>query len=62
MSNPVEKGCSHLAVAEDLWPFTEGQVGGNDQRGLLVQLGYQIKEELPATLGEWQVSQFIEHD
>ena len=27
MGDPVEEGCGHLSVTEDLRPLTEGQVG-----------------------------------
>jgi hypothetical protein len=35
----IEHGGGHLLVAEDLGPFPEAQIGGDDHRGLLVELG-----------------------
>jgi hypothetical protein len=32
MSDPVEQGCGHLAVFEDLWPFAERQVGSDNEQ------------------------------
>ena len=33
----VEQCGCHFRVNEDLWPFLEGQVRGDDHRGLLVE-------------------------
>ena len=33
----VEQRGGHLGVAEDGWPFAEGEVGGDDDRGALVE-------------------------
>ena len=62
MGDPVQKGCCHLAVTEYLRPFTEGQVGSNDQRRSLVELRDQVKQELTSTLGERQIAQFVEYN
>jgi len=61
MREPVEHGGGHLLVAEDLGPFPEGEVGGDDHRGLLVELGDQMKQQLACVFGERQVAQLIEH-
>jgi hypothetical protein len=34
----------HLGVAEDGWSFVEGEVGGDNDRGLLVQLADQMEQ------------------
>jgi hypothetical protein len=44
----VEHGGSHLGVAEDLGPIGEGEIGGDQQRGVLVELADQMEQELPA--------------
>ena len=44
VSDAVEQRCGHLGVAENADPFTEGQVGGDEQRGLLVELTDQVKQ------------------
>ena len=31
VSDAVEQGCGHLGIAENSDPFTERQVGGDDQ-------------------------------
>lgn len=50
--HPVEQGGGHFAIAKDLRPFPEGQVGGDHGRGALVECCVQVEEELSATLGE----------
>src|SRR5690606_28742370 len=41
---------------------TEGQIGGDDDAGTLVELRDEVEEQLPAGLGEGQVAEFVEHD
>jgi hypothetical protein len=36
VGEPVEQRGRHLGVAEDAGPFAEGEVGGDDDRGTLV--------------------------
>ena len=62
MSETIEQGCGHLGVAEDGWPFAEGEVCGDDDRGALVEPAHQMEEQLPAGLGEGQVAEFVEDD
>ena len=50
----------HLWVAEDGRPFAEGEVGGDDDRDALVEPAHEVEEQLPAGLGEGQVSEFVE--
>ena len=52
MGDTVEHGGGHLFIAEDLGPFPEGEIGGDDHRGLLVELGDQMKEQLAGVFGE----------
>ena len=60
MREPVEQCSGHLCIAEDTGPFTEGQVGCDDDRGTFVKLADQVEQELAAGLGEWEIAQFIE--
>ena len=55
MSETVEQRGGHLGVAE-------GEVGGDDGRGSLVEPAHQVEEQLPAGLGEGQVAEFVEDD
>ena len=38
MGDTIEHGGGHLLIAEYLGPFPEGEIGGDDHRGLLVEL------------------------
>ena len=62
MGEAVEERRGHLGVAEDARPFAEGEVGGDDDRGLLVEAADQVEQELAAGLGEGQVAELVEDD
>jgi hypothetical protein len=51
-----------LGVGEDLDPFAEKQVGGDDQRAALVALGDDLEDELGGSFGQGQLAEFVEHD
>jgi hypothetical protein len=59
---PVEERGGHLCVAEDARPFAEGEVGGHEDGGLLVEAADEVEEQLAAGLGERQVAEFVEDD
>ena len=44
MRQAIEQGGGHLGVAEYGWPFGEGQVGGDDDGGALIQAADQMKQ------------------
>ena len=44
----IKQRCGHLGVAEDRGPLTEGEVGGDDDRGSLVEPAHEVEEQLPA--------------
>src|SRR5262249_6989802 len=60
MSEPVEERGGHLGVAEDAGPFAEGEVGGDDDGGTLVELADEVEEEPSAGLAEGQVAEFAD--
>lgn len=62
VGEPVEQRGGHLCVAEDARPFTEAEVGGDDDAGALVQPAQQMEEQRPSRGAEWQVSQLVEND
>ena len=62
MGEPVEHGDGHLGIAEHLGPVGECQVGGDQQRGVLVELADQVEQQLATGLAEWQVAEFIDDD
>ena len=57
---PVEQSGGHLGVAEDGGPFAEGEVGGDDDRGALVQPADEVEQQLAAGARERQITQFVE--
>src|ERR1700733_2926502 len=54
-------GC-HLGVAEDLRPVGKREVGGDEQRGVLVKLADQMEQQLAAGLAERQIAEFVDDD
>jgi hypothetical protein len=62
MGQPVEHGGGHLGVAEDLRPIGEGEIGGDQQRGVLVELADQMEQQLSTGLAERQIAKFVDED
>jgi hypothetical protein len=62
MGQAIEECGGHLGVAEDARPFAEGEIGGDEDRGALVEAADQMEQQLPAGLGEGQIAQFVEDD
>ena len=58
----VEHGGGHLGVAEHLRPIGEGEVSGDQQRCVLVELADQMEQQLPAGLAEWEIAEFVDND
>ena len=47
VGEPVEQRGGHLCVSEDACPFTEAEVGGDNDAGALVQPAQQMEEQRP---------------
>jgi hypothetical protein len=62
VSQPIEQRGRHLGIAEGARPFTEGEIGGDDDRGTLVEPADEVEQELAAGLSERQIAEFIEDD
>jgi hypothetical protein len=62
MGQAVEHGGGHLGVAEDLGPIGEGEVGGDQHRGVLIELADQVEQQLSAGLAERQIAEFVDDD
>ena len=60
MGEPVEESGCHLCITEDAWPFTEGEVCGDDDRGAFVELADEVEQQLTAGLSEGQITQLVE--
>ena len=43
---PIEHGGCHFCVAEHLRPIGKGEIGGDQQRGVLVELADQVEQQL----------------
>ena len=62
MRDAVQQGCRHLGVAKDLYRLPEGQIGGDDQGRLIVELADQVKQQGATRWRKRQIAQFIEND
>ena len=58
----VEERRGHLGVAGDTRPVAEGEIGGHDDGGLLVEAADQVEQQLPTRLGEGQVAKLVQND
>ena len=47
-------------VGEDLAPFAEREVGGDDQRAAFVAFGDDLEDELGGAVGEREVAELVE--
>src|SRR5208283_4076875 len=62
MGEAVEQRGGHFRIAEDARPFSECEIGRDDDRGALVEATDQVEQQLAAGLGEWEIAQFVEDD
>ena len=62
MGQAIEERRCHLGVAKYTGPIAKGQIGGDDDRGALVEPADQMKEQLTAGLSEGQIAEFVEND
>ena len=62
VGQPVEQRRGHLRVGEDGWPFGEGEIGRQDDRGALVQPADQVEQHLSAADREWQIAELVKDD
>jgi hypothetical protein len=59
MSQLVQQGGGQLRISEDLHPFAEGEIGGDQCRPPFIPLRYQVEEQFSAGAVERHESQFI---
>ena len=45
MGKPIEERGGHLRIAENDGPFTEAEVGGDDEAGALVEFAEQTEQQ-----------------
>ena len=60
MGQPIEQCRGHLGVAEHAGPFSEGEIGGDDDGGALVEPADAMEQKLTAGLGKGQISEFVQ--
>ncbi len=58
----IEHGGGHLGVAEHLRPIGEGEIGRDQQRGVLVELADEMEQQLATGLAKRQVAEFVDDD
>ena len=51
-----------MGSPKTLGHFSEGEIGGDEDRGALIEPADQMEEELTAGLGEGQIVEFVEDD
>lgn len=51
VGEPIEKCGGHLGIAEDAGPFTEAQVGGDDDASALVKFAEHSRTEMAGNDG-----------
>jgi hypothetical protein len=62
VGQPVEQRSRHLGIAEHAGPFSEGEIGSDDDGGALVEAADEMEEQLAARLGKGQISEFVQDD
>ena len=60
MGEPVEQGAGEALAAEDVGPFVEGQVAGDQGGSAFVALREDLEEEFGAGLREWYEAKFVD--
>jgi hypothetical protein len=59
---PVEQRGCHLCVAEDIGPFGQAEIDGDDDAGALVKLAEKMEQQGAAGGAERRVAKFVEDD
>jgi hypothetical protein len=52
----------HFGVGKYGWPFAEGKIGGDDDRGMPAEPADEMEQELAAGLGEGQIAELVKND
>ncbi|RFP06895.1 hypothetical protein BGC31_08035 [Komagataeibacter xylinus] len=59
MGQPIEERRRHLRVTKDVSPFTEVQIGCDDDTGALVEAAEQMEQQGAARRAEGEITEFI---
>ena len=60
MRQPIQQRSGHLLVTKHRRPFPKGQIRSNHNGHPLVELRDQVKQQLTATSGKWQIPQLVQ--
>jgi hypothetical protein len=60
MGEAIEQRHRHFGIAKCVRPCAKGEIGGDDNRGPLIETADQVEEQLATGLGKWQVAEFVE--
>ena len=60
MGEAIEERGGHLGIAEHAGPFTEAEVGGDDDAGALIEFAEEMEQQCAARSAERQIAQLIE--
>ncbi len=58
----VEERGSKDGIAEEVSPAIEALVGGNDDGGILVELGDELEEEVGFHSGDGEIPEFVNNE
>ena len=59
MGQPIEERRCHLRVTKDVSPFTEAQIGCDDDTGALVEAAEQMEQQGAPRRTEGEITEFI---
>ena len=59
MGQAIEQGGGHAFALEDLSPFAEGQVAGEQDAGPFVPVGKDLEQQFRACAAEGQIAKFV---
>lgn len=62
MREPIPQCSGYRGIPEHGGPLRKRQIGSDQNTGVFVELGQQMKQQGTAGLAEWQVTQFIQND
>ncbi|ORV98945.1 hypothetical protein AWC13_12135 [Mycobacterium kubicae] len=62
VDDAVDRGRAYHSTSEDVTPAGIGQVGGQDERGLLVAAGDQLEKQIRGVLSEGDVADLVDDE
>ncbi|BCO45856.1 hypothetical protein MINTM002_15300 [Mycobacterium intracellulare] len=62
VDDAVDHGRGYHLISEHITPAGEGQVGGQDQRGVLEAAGDQLEEQVRGVLFEGDVADLVDDE